>query len=135
MSKFFLISMIQLLLVGCVTSKQNPSNNGLDYAKADQGLINLLIQKGSNPNKAHSIDFFVECKSKQIVSDIVSKAVLFGFEDDYIHYSEKDGYWSTSLSSELKLNLADISEQRHKLMPLVTSASCKKITWGASVVK
>lgn len=130
-----LILLFPSLILGCAGNNQKAISSSFNYMKGDDGLINLLVQNGSNPNKVHSIDFIIECKSEQVVSDIVSEATQLGFEEDYINYSDKNGYWSTTLTTEVKLNLVDVSAQRNKLMPFIPNTSCKKVSWGASVVK
>ncbi|MBA6252461.1 ribonuclease E inhibitor RraB [Colwellia sp. MB3u-55] len=93
----------------------------------------MLIQKGSNAKKVHWVSFMVDCKSQQQVAEIISRAKIVCFDDDYIFYSEKRQLCSSSLSAYMKLNLSEISSFRAKLMPLIPSNSCGTVGWGASV--
>lgn len=133
--KILVFSILPLLILSCTTTNKSVESPAFDYAKSDQGLIDLLIRQGSNPNKEHWVSFIIDCRTEEQVSKIISKAKLVGFEDDYISFSKENKHWSSSLSASMKLSLSDISGYRDKLMPLIPANLCKKVGWGASVVK
>ncbi|MBU2918322.1 ribonuclease E inhibitor RraB [Psychrosphaera sp. F3M07] len=132
MYKILMISLCSLLIFGCTTKNKQSE---FDYQTSDQGLINLLVQQGSNPAKIHYISFFIDCKSQQVVTDISQKGVLLGFEDDYINFSDKDQLWSTSLNMSMPLTLNEVTTYRNKLMPIIPAGACKHVGWGSAVVK
>jgi hypothetical protein len=131
--KITLLTLVLISICGCATKQINLEPSPFNYLEADQSLIELLIQKGSNAKKVHWVSFMVDCKSQQQVAEIISRAKIVGFDDDYIFYSEKRKLWSSSLSAYMKLNLSEISSFRAKLMPLIPSNSCETVGWGASV--
>jgi hypothetical protein len=133
--KIILFTLVFLSALGCAVKEVKDESRLFNYAKNDQGLIELLIKQGSNANKEHWVSFMVDCKTEKQVSEIISKAKLVGFDDDYISYSEKRKLWSSSLSASMKLNLNEISTYRAKLMPLIPTNSCSGVGWGASVQK
>ncbi len=135
MKNLLFIALLSAVLVGCLSNKHQAQQKAFDYSKSDASLINTLIQQGSNSNKLHLVDFFIECKSKQVVEGIVSKAKPLGFEEGYIDYSEKNKLWSTSLTSEVPLNINALTKQRNKLLPLIPHNECMRVGWGASVVE
>ncbi|NQZ23659.1 MAG: ribonuclease E inhibitor RraB [Colwellia sp.] len=135
MRRILLFTLVLLSVWSCATKKVDPEKQLFNYAKSDQSLIELLIKQGSNANKEHWVSFMVDCKTEKQVSEIISKAKLVGFDDDYISYSDKRKLWSSSLSAPMKLNLVEISASRAKLMPLISIKSCGGVGWGASVEK
>jgi len=134
-SRILLFTLVLLSVWGCATKKVEPEKQLFNYEISDQSLIELLIKQGSNANKEHWVSFMVDCETEEQVSEIISKAKLAGFEDDYISYSEKRKVWSSSLSAPLKLDLVEISVSRAKLMPLIPIKSCGAVGWGATVEK
>jgi hypothetical protein len=132
--RILLFTLVLLSVWGCATKKVEPEKQLFNYAESDQRLIELLIKQGSNPRKEHWVSFMVDCKTEKQVSEVISKAKLVGFDDDYISYSEKRKLWSSSLSAPMKLNLVEISTSRAKLMPLIPIKSCG-VGWGANVEK
>jgi len=131
--KIILSILTLLFLMGCTAKKIQSVPLLFNYSDTDQSLIELLIEQGSDANKVHRVSFLVDCKTEKQVADIISKAKIVGFDDDYISYSEQSKYWSSSLSAAIKLNLNEISAFRAKLMPLIPSDSCGAVGWGASV--
>jgi hypothetical protein len=132
--RILLFTLVLLSVLGCATKKIEPEKKLFNYTESDQRLIELLIKQGSNPKKVHWVSFIVDCKTEKQVSEVISKAKLVGFDDDYISYSENRKLWSSSLSAPMKLNLVEISTSRAKLMPLIQIKSCG-VGWGANVEK
>jgi hypothetical protein len=122
----FIILLCVFLAGGCATKVD-------DFSKLDQDLITLLVKKGANINKEHLVSFLIDCSTKQQVSHIMTDAMQYGFEDDYLSYSNKRQVWSTSLTKYIKLDLSEITVNRAKLTPLMPSKGCQPIFWGASV--
>jgi hypothetical protein len=134
------ISLILLLSACASTStdsmvKAEPEKQSINYAETDQSLIKSLVMEGSNPKKEHWVSFIIDCRTEKLVSDVISKAKLVGFDDDYISYSEKRKVWSSSLSSPMNLNLAEVSASRAKLMPLIPIKGCEPVFWGTTMEK
>ena len=134
MRRIILFTLVLLSVWGCATKKVKPEPPLFNYAANDQSLIELLVKQGSNANKHHWVSFIVDCETEKQVSEIISKAKLIGFDDDYISYSEKRKLWSSSLSVQMKLNIIEISASRAKLMPLIPTKTCGGVGWGATVV-
>jgi hypothetical protein len=132
--RIILFTLVLLSVWGCATKKVKPEPSLFNYTEINQSLIELLVSKGSNANKEHWVSFNVDCETQKQVSEIISKAKLIGFDDDYIFYSEKRKLWSSSLGVPMKLNIIEISKSRAKLMPLIPTKTCR-VGWGASVVK
>ncbi len=135
MRRILLFTLMLLSVCGCATNKAEPAKQLFNYAETDQNLIKLLIKKGSNPKKEHWVSFMLDCKTEKQVSEVISKAKLVGFDDDYISYSENRKVWSSSLSAPMKLNLVEVSSSRAKLMPLIPIKGCDPVGWGATVEK
>ena len=135
MRKVLIFSLLLLLILSCSTKKIKVEPQLFNYTKSDQGLIDLLVTQGSNTNKEHWVSFMVDCKTEDQLSEIISKAKLVGFEDDYISYSEENKLWSSPLSVSIKLNLGEITKYRTLLMPLIPDEVCNGVGWGAGVVK
>jgi hypothetical protein len=131
--KITLLTLVLISFWGCATKEIIHESSLLNYPEVDQSLIELLVQQGSNANKVHWVSFMVDCKTEQQVAEIILKAKIVGFEDDYISYSKESKLWSSSLSVPIKLNLSEVSKYRGKLMPLIPSNSCGTVGWGASV--
>lgn len=133
MKKTLLFTFVLILIWGCSTKNQKSDSQLFNYIKDDQSLVELLIEQGSNANKEHWVSFMVDCKTEKLVTEIISNAKLVGFDDDYISYSDKTKLWSSSLSVLMKLNIAEVTFHRNKLMPLIPEQLCQRVGWGASV--
>jgi len=130
MRKFITLSFISILIVGCTTKPKE-----FDYSKADFGLIDALVLRGSDVNKEHWVSYTIDCKTEQQVNEVLAKAISLGFEDEYVSYSQKRNSWSSTVSKSMKLNVNDIALNRALLLPFTPQGSCYPLAFGASVVK
>lgn len=111
------------------------TSNNYDYDKADQRMIALLVAKGSDTSKAHDISFFVDCRTKELVDGVIRAGVNLGLEDEYVSFSKKRNSWGGAFVVTSKLNAAEISEHRNKILPLMPERGCAPLGRGAGVVK
>ena len=101
----------------------------------DARLIDQLRKRGSDPFKAHDVDFFLAFPSQEAAEDLAKQLRSEGFDADVVDEPESgDLRWSLHAHKSMKLTVPDMQELSRRLTTAATERQGRYDGWSAKQV-
>jgi hypothetical protein len=101
----------------------------------DARLIDQLRKRGSDPFKAHDIDFFLAFPSQEAAEDLAKQLRTEGFDADVVDEPESgDLRFSLHLHKSMKLTVPDMQELSRRLTEAAALRQGRYDGWSAKQV-
>jgi len=101
----------------------------------DARLIDQLRKRGSDPFKAHDVDFFLAFPSQGTAEDLAKQLRGEGFDADVVDEPESgDLRWSLHAHKSMKLTVPDMQELSRRLTTAATERHGRYDGWSAKQV-
>lgn len=101
----------------------------------DARLIDQLRKRGSDPFKAHDVDFFLAFPSQESAEDLAKQLRSEGFDADVVDEPESgDLRWSLHAHKSMKLTVPDMQELSRRLTTAATERQGRYDGWSAKQV-
>ena len=101
----------------------------------DARLIDQLRKRGSDPFKAHDVDFFLAFPSQESAEDLAKQLRSEGFDADVVDEPESgDLRWSLHAHKSMKLTVPDMQELSRRLTDAATQRGGRYDGWSAKQV-
>jgi hypothetical protein len=101
----------------------------------DARLIDQLRKRGSDPFKAHDVDFFLAFPTRDAAEDLARQLRSEGFDADVVDEPESgDLRYSLHLHKSMKLTVPDMQELSRRLTEAATAKQGRYDGWSAKQV-
>jgi hypothetical protein len=101
----------------------------------DARLIDQLRKRGSDPFKAHDVDFFLAFPTSGAAEDLATQLRSEGFDADVVDEPESgDLRWSLHAHKSMKLTVPDMQELSRRLTEAATARQGRYDGWSAKQV-
>ena len=101
----------------------------------DARLIDQLRKRGSDPFKAHDVDFFLAFPTPEAAEDLATQLRTEGFEADVVDEPESGELrYSLHAHKSMKLTVPDMQELSRRLTVAATERAGRYDGWSAKQV-
>jgi len=101
----------------------------------DARLIDQLRKRGSDPFKAHDVDFFLAFPTREAAEDLATQLRAEGFDADVVDEPESGELrFSLHLHKSMKLTVPDMQELSRRLTEAATAKQGRYDGWSAKQV-
>jgi hypothetical protein len=101
----------------------------------DARLIDQLRKRGSDPFKAHDVDFFLAFPTPEAAEDLATQLRTEGFDADVVDEPESgDLRYSLHAHKSMKLTVPDMQELSRRLTVAATERKGRYDGWSAKQV-
>jgi hypothetical protein len=101
----------------------------------DARLIDQLRKRGSDPFKAHDVDFFLAFPTPEVAEDLAQQLRTEGFDADVVDEPESgDLRFSLHAHKSMRLTVPDMQELSRRLTEAATARQGRYDGWSAKQV-